>query len=913
MSTSTPSLPPLDAVKGDPEEFDPNTVPEGTADHLWYALERGIGAPVMAAAQWTSVDSREAAEAFFDDQCGGLRYHKLVAERLDDGALILPRLRIDGTPGVPQVRLDNPRPKEDGDGAIKFETPGSISAKKAGLVLAPSAPLWWAPQSWVNDPAVPVIISEGPSRELAMVTAAIREQVAVLPVTLTGVAMGTGRRKEEGEDGKARVVERWLQEDIATLAAAGKGRDFYVAFDHDVIVKKGPHAELGHLVRLLRAAGANVRVIIPPAQGEDTSAGLDDALAAGITLQQMVAESRENLPSNAKPRRSTVLATIPEDAQEGYEDQALDGEVLAPESAEADQSTDYVPGSRGRVIDVTPSALGDITSVDSLDQLASTIGLPSHEMLRLHGAITWKDVYTAKNIARGLASLISDFFRYVTDSKSWIRYDGSRWVPAEEDTVRLLVEGVTQAERDEAVAGVQGEDVSDEAKSREVESGALIRARFDSDVVTSLRPRLAVAVEDLDADRDVINVRNGTLDLRSGELRPHRPRDLITKIAPVDYRTADSYGEDEAERLAWARQAVQAVVDSTGEDKEVQDHLELIMGQGITGHRPYGDPSLVVMEGGASNGKTSRFSLLQATLGDYCVEVTPSVFREESSSSNERADLWGARIVIVEELTSRGGSIDGQTIKSIVGKDSIRVRPLYSKWLTVPMNARIFGSTNDQLRILDDDLGMWRRLQRVLHPYTYVEDPKGPRQRKRDVRMETIGEDRYVREEWLRLLLRGAMRWYQMPDRALPSHRGWPERIIRDTAVWRTDENPLGRMIADLLEPCEGAVIPLRDLRAAANAWRRANDSDGAARRPWTDQTIRTGVIQSSTVRDEWGVETRQARMTAEREKDRSAPMIRDHRDVVRRMKPRHIDNREVMAFGMKFSDYVLNLNDFEW
>src|SRR5699024_8771556 len=152
--------------------------------------------------------------------------------------------------------LDNPRPQKDKDGNIvegkwtKFETPGNVGAKKAGLVLAPSAPLWWAPQSWVNDPAVPVIISEGPSRELAMVTAAIREQVAVLPVALTGVAMGTGRRKEEGEDGKVRVVERWLQEDIAKLAAAG--RDFYIAFDHDVLQKKQVHAELGHLVKLLR-------------------------------------------------------------------------------------------------------------------------------------------------------------------------------------------------------------------------------------------------------------------------------------------------------------------------------------------------------------------------------------------------------------------------------------------------------------------------------------------------------------------------------------------------------------------------------------------------------------------------------------------------------------------------------------
>lgn len=914
MSTLTPSLPSLDAVKGVPEYIDPETVPDGFLHHIRYALKRGISASVMSAAAWTSVDSREAAEAVFDDQCGGLRYHKLVAERLDDGALILPRLRIDGTPGVPQVRLDNPRPKEDG-GTIKFETPGSVSAKKAGLVLAPSAPLWWAPQSWVNDPAVPVIISEGPSRELAMVTAAIREQVAVLPVTLTGVAMGTGRRKEEGEDGKTRVVERWLQEDIAKLAAAGKGRAFFIAFDHDVLQKKQVHAELGHLVRLLREAGAAVRVIIPPAQGEDTSAGLDDAIAAGVTLQQMVAESREDLPSKRKPRAASRVVTPSESAQESYEDQALSGEVVAPESP--DVSHRAVNGA-GQVIDMTPPTSIDVTSVESIDQITSTMGLPTAEFQRTNGSATWEDSYAAPNLAMGLASFARNYFRYIKKGASWIRYDGRRWISTEVDEVRLFVEGVIRAERVEAVAGVQGEDPSDDQKTREIKSTRLLGSRYADDVITSLKARLKIDPMSLDADPDVLNVLNGTLDLKSGELRPHHPDDLISKLAPVAYRTEDSYGEDEADRLAWAQKAVRAVVNSTGDgdsDKEVQDHLELLMGQGITGHRPYGDPSLVIMEGGASNGKTSRFELLQATLGDYCVEVTPAVFREDSSSSNERVDLWGARVVIVEELTSRGGSVEGGTLKQIVGKKSVRARPLYSEWVTFPFTARIFASTNDQLRIIDDDDGVWRRLQRVLHPYTYVENPKTPRQRKMDVRMETVGEDSYVREEWLRLLLRGAMRWYQMPDRALPSHKSWPEKILRDTAVWRTDEDPIGRMITDLLEPCEGSLIPLRDLLSAAEAWRRVNMGRDATR-SWSAQTIRNKVLQSPTVRDEWGVTITEkpVRMSAERSKMRSTPRVRKGGGLgISRQEPRSIDNAEHMAIGMKFTDYVLPVSSFEW
>src|SRR5262249_37658379 len=39
----------------------------------------------------------------------------------------------------------------------------------------------------------------------------------------------------------------------------------------------------------------------------------------------------------------------------------------------------------------------------------------------------------------------------------------------------------------------------------------------------------------LDNDPWLLNVRNGTLDLSTGELRPHRREDLITKLVPVEF------------------------------------------------------------------------------------------------------------------------------------------------------------------------------------------------------------------------------------------------------------------------------------------------------------------------------------------------------------------------------------------
>ena len=57
------------------------------------------------------------------------------------------------------------------------------------------------------------------------------------------------------------------------------------------------------------------------------------------------------------------------------------------------------------------------------------------------------------------------------------------------------------------------------------------------------KSEVPVSPDELDADPWLLNVLNGTIDLRTGELREHRREDLITKLAPVDY-DPDGQGAD---------------------------------------------------------------------------------------------------------------------------------------------------------------------------------------------------------------------------------------------------------------------------------------------------------------------------------------------------------------------------------
>jgi putative DNA primase/helicase len=46
---------------------------------------------------------------------------------------------------------------------------------------------------------------------------------------------------------------------------------------------------------------------------------------------------------------------------------------------------------------------------------------------------------------------------------------------------------------------------------------------------------LVISPEQFDADPMLLNAFNGTLNLRTGQLQPHRREDYLMKIAPVEY------------------------------------------------------------------------------------------------------------------------------------------------------------------------------------------------------------------------------------------------------------------------------------------------------------------------------------------------------------------------------------------
>jgi putative DNA primase/helicase len=123
--------------------------------------------------------------------------------------------------------------------------------------------------------------------------------------------------------------------------------------------------------------------------------------------------------------------------------------------------------------------------------------------------------------------------RYCDPWKKWLVWDGRRW--AIDETVRA------RAMAAKTVRSIYGEarNATDEAKAKALGRWAVEsekKERINALVyLAQAIDGVTILPDQMDADPWLFNVKNGTLDLRTGELMPHDPCNLITKLCPVEY------------------------------------------------------------------------------------------------------------------------------------------------------------------------------------------------------------------------------------------------------------------------------------------------------------------------------------------------------------------------------------------
>ena len=274
--------------------------------------------------------------------------------------------------------------------------------------------------------------------------------------------------------------------------------------------------------------------------------------------------------------------------------------------------------------------------------------------------------------------------------------------------------------------------------------------------------------EHLDRDGWLLGVKNGVVDLRSGELRDADPDDLMTMRCPVPW-------DHDATADRWEQAMVEWFP-----DPEVRTYVQRVAGSALVGSQR--DHVFVIHFGDGGNGKGTFTRALQEILGPYALEIHLSLLVESKYKEHDtvKADLFRARLAIAVE-TERRVRLAEASVKNLTGGDRIRARRMREDpWSFDPTHS-LWLQTNHLPEISGRDTGIWRRIRVVKWENTFVGGDDD-----RDLKDALAAEASGI----LRWLVEGCLQWQ---EHGLAE----PEAVIRATLAYRRAEDTFARFQTD--------------------------------------------------------------------------------------------------------------------
>ena len=391
----------------------------------------------------------------------------------------------------------------------------------------------------------------------------------------------------------------------------------------------------------------------------------------------------------------------------------------------------------------------------------------------------------------------------------WFAWDGKRW--GERDAA-----SVTEAVRLHLLH-LFARAVRDDPRLTE-DYLPVLMARKIRPVVDLSRGIVLVEPSALDAHPDLLNTQTGIVDLRTGELRPHDPALMMTRITATGYVPGARHDDWDA--------ALTALPD------DVRDWYQVRLGQGITGYMTP-DDLLLVSQGGGQNGKTTVHSTVQHVLGGYSTLLPHRVLlAAPGDHPTELMELRGSRLAVMEE-TPEARRLSVQRLKTTVGTPQITARRIRQDSVTFDATHTMLVATNYRPVVEETDNGTWRRLALVVWPYTYRPAGvplRGDRDRAGDPTLrDRLARGREQQEAALAWLIDGARRWYAA-DRAMPAT---PDRVTTDTRTWRAESDLVMGYMDEHLVVDGTAHVHAAELAAHFGEW-----LDQGGHKPWSARTF---------------------------------------------------------------------------
>lgn len=375
--------------------------------------------------------------------------------------------------------------------------------------------------------------------------------------------------------------------------------------------------------------------------------------------------------------------------------------------------------------------------------------------------------------AEAFVLLYGQNFRFDYSRKRWMTWNGLCWtVDANGQADRAAI----HTARWRALADWLGECGTREERklmSERIASADWAESLSGINATLEVAKRIlpiATVAADYDQGQFLLTVRNGTLDLKIGLLRPAWPEDLITRAVPVVY-------DPSAECPRW----LQFLDEIFAGDAELIQFIQRAVGYSLTGDTQ--EQCLFILHGNGANGKTTFLETVRKLLGAHATTTPFATFmvqRQVGAPRNDLAALVGTRLVIASEA-GQDASFDEAIVKQATGSDTISCRFLYGEFFEYQPRFKIWLATNYKPIIRGNDNAIWRRIRLIPFNQQFKADKRDP------LLLEKLRAELPGILAWA---VTGCLEWQQ-------SGLGRPQTVVDATQEYRQESDQVGRFLSE--------------------------------------------------------------------------------------------------------------------
>ena len=388
-----------------------------------------------------------------------------------------------------------------------------------------------------------------------------------------------------------------------------------------------------------------------------------------------------------------------------------------------------------------------------------------------------------------------------TLERGWHCWNGQRWQVGDELVMQRAKDTARQVyqEIQNPIGMIQtGSDAERQMLkwAQKSQSRQALKAMIE---LAESEPEIRTGIATFDSDPYLLNCNNGTIDLRTGDMRSHRRADFITQFTEIEY------GPD-ATCPMW----LEFLHRVTGGDQALLEYLQRAVGYSLTGSTI--EQVLFFVFGLGANGKSVFLETVMRLSGAYgqAARTETIVQSRGGGIPNDIARLAGARLVCINE-TEDGQRLKEGLIKDLTGGDTISARFLHREFFDFIPTFKLWIRGNHKLQVRGTDEGIWRRIHLI--PFT-VKIPKHERDGELGLKLQA------ELPGILAWAIQGCLQWRQ-------SGLNPPPQVVAAVEEYRSEMDVLGSFLDESVEVRGNAQATAKALYLAYRTW--AGDSGEAS------------------------------------------------------------------------------------